>query len=277
MIVSEVFGPTVQGEGPSIGQRCGFVRLGRCNLACGFCDTPFTWRWSDHDPAVELHEMSVDEIVGRLDAMSIDMLVISGGEPLLQQRDLRPLVDAVRTERGWRVEVETAGTIAPELDVDQWNVSPKLANSGNPLDRRYKPDVLGRFQATGRAAFKFVVADRGDLEEVADIVEPSRPHQCVAHARRHRRRDDPGAAGLAGPGGGRARLERHDPLAHPHLGGRARPVTTRVILVHGTMDRASSFARLLPHLTDLDVVTYDRRGYGRARRSASRVAFRARR
>ena len=39
----------------------------------------------------------------------------------------------------------------------------------------------------------------------------------------------------------------------------------RVVLVHGTMDRASSFAKLLPHLRDLDVTTYDRRGYGRAR------------
>lgn len=39
-------------------------------------------------------------------------------------------------------------------------------------------------------------------------------------------------------------------------------MTTRVVLVHGTMDRASSFARVLPHLDGLDVVTYDRRGYG---------------
>lgn len=37
---------------------------------------------------------------------------------------------------------------------------------------------------------------------------------------------------------------------------------TRVVLIHGTMDRASSFAKVLPHLDDVDVVTYDRRGYG---------------
>ena len=39
----------------------------------------------------------------------------------------------------------------------------------------------------------------------------------------------------------------------------------RVVLVHGTMDRAASFAKVLPHLRDCDVVTYDRRGYGHAR------------
>ncbi|MBA3653415.1 MAG: 4Fe-4S cluster-binding domain-containing protein [Actinobacteria bacterium] len=171
VIISEIFGPTVQGEGPSLGRRCGFVRLGRCNLACSFCDTPFTWRWTDHDPAVELRDASVDEIVTRLDTMAVDMVVISGGEPLVQQRELKPLVDAVRVERRWRIEVETAGTIAPLLDVDQWNVSPKLANSGNPRDRRYKPDVLQALAATGRAVFKFVVVDPADLDEIASIVE----------------------------------------------------------------------------------------------------------
>lgn len=170
MIVNEVFGPTVQGEGPSTGRRCGFVRLGKCNLACSFCDTPYTWRWTDHDPAVELHELATDTILERLDAMGVDMVVITGGEPLLQQRDLAPLVDALRADRGWRVEVETAGTIAPTLDVDQWNVSPKLENSGNPRDRRYKPDVLRAFRDTGRAVFKFVIESPTDLDEVAAIV-----------------------------------------------------------------------------------------------------------
>lgn len=171
MIVSEVFGPTVQGEGPSLGRRCGFVRLGRCNLACDWCDTPYTWRWTDHDPAVELHEMADAEILQRLGPMNVDVVVISGGEPLLQQRDLESLVAALRDERGWHVEIETAGTIAPQLDVDRWNVSPKLANSGNQRDRRFKPDVLRSFEATGRAAFKFVARDPADLDEVQQIVD----------------------------------------------------------------------------------------------------------
>src|SRR4029450_7825218 len=54
LVVSEVFGPTFQGEGPSVGRRAGFVRLGRCNLDCSWCDTPYTWDWERHDPAVEL-------------------------------------------------------------------------------------------------------------------------------------------------------------------------------------------------------------------------------
>jgi len=100
------------------------------------------------------------------------MVVVTGGEPLLQQRGLEELLRAVK-DRGWRVEVETAGTIAPAMTdalVDQWNVSPKLANSGNELSRRYKPDVLRAFEATGRAVFKFVACEAADLDEVDAIV-----------------------------------------------------------------------------------------------------------
>jgi organic radical activating enzyme len=115
--------------------------------------------------------VTTDAILEQLDAMGVDMVVITGGEPLLQQRDLAALIDALRVNRGWRVEIETAGTIAPALDVDQWNVSPKLENSGNRRDRRYKPDVLRAFQATGRAAFKFVVTEVEDLDEITAIVD----------------------------------------------------------------------------------------------------------
>jgi pimeloyl-ACP methyl ester carboxylesterase len=46
-------------------------------------------------------------------------------------------------------------------------------------------------------------------------------------------------------------------------------VTTRIVLVHGTMDRSSSFAKLRPHLGGFEVVAYDRRGYGHARHLAA--------
>jgi 7-cyano-7-deazaguanosine (preQ0) biosynthesis protein QueE len=173
LVVSEVFGPTWQGEGPSLGRRCGFVRLGRCNLACTWCDTPFTWDWERFDPAEELHRLTVTEVVSELDAMVIEMLVISGGEPLLQQSHLPPLLTTAK-QRGWWIEVETAGTLAPTSAVDavdRFNVSPKLASSGNPHDRRYKPHVLRTFEASGRAAFKFVACGETDLDEIAAIID----------------------------------------------------------------------------------------------------------
>ncbi len=175
LVVSEVFGPTWQGEGPSVGRTAAFVRLGRCNLACTWCDTPYTWDWSRHDPAVELRELPVADVLARVDAMGpVSLLVVTGGEPLLQQRRLPSLLEGAR-DRGLRVEVETAGTLAPDPDVaalvDRFNVSPKLANSGNPVERRYQPDVLRGFQAGGKAAFKFVVQDPAELDEVQAMVD----------------------------------------------------------------------------------------------------------
>lgn len=172
LVVSEVFGPTIQGEGPSAGRSAGFVRLGRCNLSCVWCDSKYTWDWDNYDPEKELRTVLVESVLNQLDAMRVGMVVVTGGEPLLQQRHLPPLLQGAK-DRGWRVEVETSGTIAPDLApclVDQFNVSPKLANSGNERSRPYRPHVLRSFQETGRAVFKFVAQQPSDLAEVDSMV-----------------------------------------------------------------------------------------------------------
>lgn len=171
LVVSELFGPTLQGEGPSTGRRAGFVRLGRCSLNCSWCDTPYSWDWKRYDPAVELREISVGEVAESITAMHVPMVVVTGGEPLLQQR---AIVELLRLLPGLGVEVETNGIHVPEPElvthVDRFNVSPKLANAGIDRSRRYKPDVLRAFQATGKATFKFVVCEPPDLDEIDAVV-----------------------------------------------------------------------------------------------------------
>ncbi len=182
LVVSEIFGPTFQGEGPSLGRRCAFVRLGGCNLHCRWCDTAYTWDWTgrngiSYDPGKELSKMTVGEVWANLAARGADMLVVSGGEPLLQQDRLSGLLVKARTAAWW-VELETAGTIAPSPDlvrlVDRFNVSPKLENSANALKERYVPKVLDVFQATGKVAWKFVAIDENDLDEIAALVDRHR-------------------------------------------------------------------------------------------------------
>jgi len=174
LVVSEVFGPTVQGEGPSLGRRAAFVRLGRCNLDCRWCDTAFTWDWERYDPAVELSERPVADVVAQVEGMGVERVVITGGEPLLQQRRLLPFLEAAEA-RGWTVEVETNGTLAPTDAtarlVGQFNVSPKLANSGVAAERAIVAPALRALLATRKAAFKFVVAELADLDEVQAIVD----------------------------------------------------------------------------------------------------------
>jgi 7-carboxy-7-deazaguanine synthase len=174
LAVAEIFGPTFQGEGPSMGRRCSFLRLSGCNLRCAWCDTPYTWDWSAYDPAAERTLIDLSSVDAVLAGHGTDMLVVSGGEPLLQQRRLLPLLQRVAA-RGVRIEVETAGTVAP-LDavhdaVAQFNVSPKLSNSGNAVQRRYRPVVLDALQAGGRSVWKFVAVSVADLDEIESLVQ----------------------------------------------------------------------------------------------------------
>lgn len=166
----EIFA-SVQGEGVSIGVPSTFVRLAMCNLRCRWCDTAYTWDWERFDRAASTMAMTAEEAAAAVQALPPRNVVITGGEPLLQRRQLVPLVEALRNE-GYRFEVETNGTVGPgplaEL-IDQFNVSPKLAHSGNAGLRRIVPGVLREFGTTGRAWFKFVVAEPGDLEEVRAV------------------------------------------------------------------------------------------------------------
>ena len=178
LAVAEVFGPTFQGEGPSMGRRCSFLRLSGCNLRCSWCDTPYTWDWTGvngvaYDVAAERTMLDVAVVAEMVRAQGTDMLVVSGGEPLLQQRRLAPLLRELGAD-GMRIEIETAGTLSPLpalVDaVAQFNVSPKLSNSGNALQRRYRPRALDDLQRTGRAVWKFVAVGTADLDEIGVLV-----------------------------------------------------------------------------------------------------------
>ncbi len=179
----EIFS-SLQGEGPSMGRPSIFVRLSRCNLACHWCDTAYTWRFTgDNRPhrdevAFERgdNQLTLDEadVAALILAHPEDRLVITGGEPLLQGAALAQLVALLKDTRpALHIEIETNGTVAPHpaLDalVDQFNVSPKLAHSGNAAALALVPEQLTEWARDPRAWFKFVVASSADLGEIAGL------------------------------------------------------------------------------------------------------------
>jgi 7-carboxy-7-deazaguanine synthase len=171
-ILAEKF-VSFQGEGPWTGQRCVFVRFSRCNLTCSFCDTPQSWDWSKYDPTEVSEKVPVTELVSWVRERAVDMMVLTGGEPMLQQPAMAALALGVE---GVRVQVETNGTMAPTPElaslVDLWVVSPKLANSGMTYSVRIRPKALSALVATGRVVFKFVVSDPDrDFDEIAQLVD----------------------------------------------------------------------------------------------------------
>jgi 7-carboxy-7-deazaguanine synthase len=173
--ISEIFA-SIQGEGPSAGEGAVFLRLAACNLNCVWCDTAYTWRWSEYDPREEVESMAVSAAIPLvLNAFSDteNLLVVTGGEPLLPQPALLSVLAELRRARpGLRVEFETNGTVAPSEElaeiVDLFVVSPKLGNSGVPLDRRIRPRILHAF-AQIRSVLKFVLVDPSEIGEAADI------------------------------------------------------------------------------------------------------------
>lgn len=192
--INEIFGPTVQGEGAAAGRHCLFIRVAQCNLECSWCDTAYTWAFSrtkidkhidsmkrggePYDKAENVIPMTVNEILNKVEELwpvqtKPTMIVISGGEPMMQQVKLIPLVQQL-DRWGCDVHIETAGTIKPIPDFDkyitQYNVSPKLAHSGNTLTKRYKREVIDWFAERAqaphdRAWFKFVIQRNGGMED----------------------------------------------------------------------------------------------------------------
>ncbi len=176
----EIFA-SLQGEGPSAGVPVAFVRLSRCNLACVWCDTAYTWRWEGdanlpgrpHRDGVafdrQANQIALDEadVAQRIKALGQSRLVITGGEPLLQGAALARMLALLPDIS---VEIETNGTVAPptalDVRVDQYNVSPKLAHSGNPADLALIPERMDAWATDQRAFFKFVIAEPADVAEV---------------------------------------------------------------------------------------------------------------
>ena len=169
--ISEIF-ESIQGEGTNAGKTAIFLRTAECNLRCTWCDTKYTWDWKNFNYADEVKEISIKGIRQTLEQSSVRHLVITGGEPLMQQNDLAELLTFLKPE--FYVEVETNGTILPNNAlsalVDQWNVSPKTKNSGNPEELCDNNECYVFFSKQKNCYFKYVVENANDLVEFKKLI-----------------------------------------------------------------------------------------------------------
>jgi organic radical activating enzyme len=185
--VSEYF-YSLQGEGRTTGIPAIFLRLTGCNLMCGgkgvekdgimrdgatwICDTIEVWMKGTTLSFPDLVEKLNDttNFVQRLQTGV--HLVITGGEPLLQQERIVAFLEYLETTYQLRptIEIETNATILPlpELDarVHYWNTSPKLSNSGMFEAERLDSSILQWFSKNPNTMFKFVVTTKEDFDEI---------------------------------------------------------------------------------------------------------------
>ena len=162
--VAEVF-YSLQGEGVTAGAPAVFIRLQGCSVGCAWCDTKYSW------DAGAGSEVECRALVEEAAAFPCRRVVVTGCEPL-ESPLFTPLVAAL-SERGFPIEVETSGTLAPPPETPrpiQWNVSVKLSGSGVAAERRINPAAIAAF-LDRETWWKFVVTDDGDVAEVLRLAE----------------------------------------------------------------------------------------------------------
>ncbi|MBB3285735.1 MULTISPECIES: 7-carboxy-7-deazaguanine synthase QueE [Rhizobium] len=159
--VSEIFGPTIQGEGILIGLPTIFVRTGGCDYRCSWCDTLHA---VDSEYRDQWLPMSVDEIwsdVTRLSGGKPLTISLSGGNPAIQP--LGPLIARGHGE-GYRFALETQGSLAKDwfAELDVLVLSPKPPSSGMATDWGAFDDCLRMAAGKPQVALKIVVFDDVD-------------------------------------------------------------------------------------------------------------------
>ncbi|MDP2698693.1 7-carboxy-7-deazaguanine synthase QueE [Thalassospira sp.] len=176
--ISEIFGPTVQGEGALIGVPTVFVRTGGCDFRCSWCDTLYAV-----DPAfrADWHPMTAPDILNAVKKLSQDkpiLITLSGGNPAIQP--LGGLIARGKAD-GFTFALETQGSIARDwfADLDYLTLSPKPPSAQTPFDADALAACIARAQAggllTGPAiTLKFPVRDGYDLQ-FADHVRRLHP------------------------------------------------------------------------------------------------------
>ncbi len=153
---------SVQGESSFAGVPCIFVRLAGCNLRCAWCDSEYTFTGGQ--------SFTADEIIAQIEALEPCRLIeFTGGEPMLQARELLPLMDQLLA-KNYTLMIETSGE-QPLANVPRAVhkiVDVKCPGAGVAANsfRIENLDAL-----TPNDEVKFVLTDRADYEFARDFIE----------------------------------------------------------------------------------------------------------
>lgn len=151
---------SVQGESSFAGRPCIFVRLAGCNLRCSWCDSEYTFTGG--------RKFSLESIEERIAELApIRLVEFTGGEPMLQRRELLPLMESLLV-KGYELMIETSGE-QPLADVPA--AVHKIVDVKCPGSGEGGTFQLENLKAlTMRDEVKFVLADRADYEFAREFI-----------------------------------------------------------------------------------------------------------
>lgn len=177
--ITEMYINVCQGEGPSVGQPCSFIRFTGCHRTCSWCDSSHTWKKG----SIVTQKKTPEEIFAFIKTGLSRRVVFTGGEPLAQQnrKSFRRLLGLFLSEVSpWCYEFETEGTLVPneqithlvEMGVARINCSPKLQSAGmGDLESEYKNSGgLKHIASLNNTCFKFVVSNEDDIKEALSLI-----------------------------------------------------------------------------------------------------------
>ena len=150
---------SVQGESTHTGLPCIFIRLTGCNLRCSWCDTAYAFH--------EGKNMSIDEILQKVENFGIHLVEITGGEPLMQDNVYTLMRRLIK--KGYKVMLETGGSISLERVPKDVIKIMDLKCPGSGEQEKNNLDNLKLLAPHDEV--KFVILDRKDYEWSRDIIE----------------------------------------------------------------------------------------------------------
>jgi len=158
MKVCEIFS-SIQGESSFAGLPCTFIRLTGCNLRCSYCDTSYAY--------YEGQELTADEIIREVQRTGINLVEITGGEPLLQNEShllIKRLID-----EGYKVLVETNGSQDIKKIAKKAIVILDIKTPGSGMSKEMDFTNLDYIKSSDE--IKFVITNREDYEWSKDIIQ----------------------------------------------------------------------------------------------------------
>ncbi len=150
---------SIQGESTYAGLPCTFIRTAGCSLRCVYCDTGYAL------PHYSGEEIEIETILSRIETMGVDLVEITGGEPL-EQADT-PLLCERLIGMGATVLVETSGAF-PIDQLPQQTI--KIMDLKTPSSRMVDHNNYSNLSLLSpKDEVKFVISDRSDFEWALDI------------------------------------------------------------------------------------------------------------
>lgn len=163
MKINEIFF-SIQGEGVHIGLPTVFVRLFACDLRCSWCDTMYAVEGKDFE------EMSLEQVVGNIVKYSCKRVCITGGEPLIQKKDVARLTETL-VDMDYTVVLETSGHKEPPdiFNNDSCIISMDCKCPSSGMHEKMDFSLFNKLKKKDQ--LKFVIQNEGDYEYSLEVLK----------------------------------------------------------------------------------------------------------